>query len=300
MRYEAAEINKSLLALKECICALTEKGAHLPFRDSKLTMILRDALIGQSSRAIMISCLSPGFTTTEATLNTLRYAERLKTFGTKELPTPSEMKAITASNVRLAKLAGSSLTSQKDMVPQTRLAVASTATTKEPETPTPSKPETLAPSKPTATTTPTKTSPKPAARATPARATPAKPAPASPAAKSTPAKTTPAKPAPAAKTTPAAAKTPTKAAAAPVAKSTPTPAAAAAPTASGDLSTLAAWMVGIGLPEAESQEYANTLETEGFDDLESLVDLEESDLEGMGFKLGHRRKILRVFKEQSK
>ncbi len=46
-RLEGAEINKSLLALKECIRALDSKSGHVPFRASKLTMVLRDSFLNQ-------------------------------------------------------------------------------------------------------------------------------------------------------------------------------------------------------------------------------------------------------------
>ncbi|KAK9522668.1 hypothetical protein VZT92_019117 [Zoarces viviparus] len=77
-RLEGAEINKSLLALKECIRALGRNKPHTQFRDSKLTLILRDSFIGQNSRTCMIATISPGMTSCENTLNTLRYANRVK------------------------------------------------------------------------------------------------------------------------------------------------------------------------------------------------------------------------------
>ena len=83
---EGAEINKSLLALKECIRALDARKQsgnselHVPFRNSKLTLVLRDSFIAKSQtcKIIMISCVSPGYTSANHTINTLRYADRLK------------------------------------------------------------------------------------------------------------------------------------------------------------------------------------------------------------------------------
>lgn len=75
---EGAEINKSLLALKECIRALGQNKSHTPFRSSKLTRVLRDSFIGQNSSTCMTATISPGMASCENTLNTLRYANRVK------------------------------------------------------------------------------------------------------------------------------------------------------------------------------------------------------------------------------
>lgn len=76
-RYEGAQINKSLLALKECIRALDQNHRHIPFRGSKLTAVLRDCFTG-NSRTVMIGNVSPASGSCEHTLNTLRYADRVK------------------------------------------------------------------------------------------------------------------------------------------------------------------------------------------------------------------------------
>uniref|UniRef100_A0A8C0DWL7 Kinesin-like protein n=1 Tax=Balaenoptera musculus TaxID=9771 RepID=A0A8C0DWL7_BALMU len=75
---EGAEINKSLLALKECLRALGQNKSHTPFRASKLTQVLRDSFIGQNSSTCMIATIYPGMASCENTLNTLRYANRVK------------------------------------------------------------------------------------------------------------------------------------------------------------------------------------------------------------------------------
>ena len=81
---EGAEINKSLLALKECIRALDTKKnkgeTHVPFRNSKLTLVLRDSFLGKANlcKIIMISCISPSNHSSNHTINTLRYSDRLK------------------------------------------------------------------------------------------------------------------------------------------------------------------------------------------------------------------------------
>ena len=72
-RLEGAEINRSLLALKECIRALDQQASHTPFRGSKLTQVLRDSFIGRKARTVMIATVSPPSKSVENSLNTLRY-----------------------------------------------------------------------------------------------------------------------------------------------------------------------------------------------------------------------------------
>ncbi|KAH8290969.1 hypothetical protein KR054_007498 [Drosophila jambulina] len=84
-RIEGAEINKSLLALKECIRALSRQSGHLPFRGSKLTQVLRDSFVGgKKNKTCMIAMISPAMNCVEHTLNTLRYADRVKELVAKD------------------------------------------------------------------------------------------------------------------------------------------------------------------------------------------------------------------------
>ena len=76
-RQEGAEINTSLLALKECIRSLDQDSKHTPFRQSKLTQVLKESFIGDS-KTCMIANVSPTGTAADNTLNTLRYADRVK------------------------------------------------------------------------------------------------------------------------------------------------------------------------------------------------------------------------------
>jgi kinesin family protein 18/19 len=82
--FEGANINKSLLALGSCINALCDprKRNHIPYRNSKLTRLLKFAL-GGNCKTVMIVCVSPSSQHFDETQNTLRYANRAKNIQTK-------------------------------------------------------------------------------------------------------------------------------------------------------------------------------------------------------------------------
>ena len=79
---EAGEINKSLLTLGRVISALVEKQPHVPYRDSKLTRMLRDSLGGRTKTCI-IATVAPSVNCLEETLSTLDYAHRAKNIKNK-------------------------------------------------------------------------------------------------------------------------------------------------------------------------------------------------------------------------
>lgn len=107
---ESAAINLSLTMLGKVIHALASKAANpknralVPYRDSKLTMLLQDAL-GGNSKTFMIAAISPADINYDATLSTLRYAERAKTIQNRAVvnvdPTVSLISQLKAENKRM-------------------------------------------------------------------------------------------------------------------------------------------------------------------------------------------------------
>ncbi|KAI9361249.1 P-loop containing nucleoside triphosphate hydrolase protein [Zopfochytrium polystomum] len=88
---EGASINKSLLALGNCINALgdpVKKAKYVNYRDSKLTRLLKDSL-GGNCRTVMIANISPAASNFEETCNTLKYATRARWIKTKLTQQPA-------------------------------------------------------------------------------------------------------------------------------------------------------------------------------------------------------------------
>ncbi|KAK2143188.1 hypothetical protein LSH36_870g00010 [Paralvinella palmiformis] len=108
---EGAAINQSLSSLGNVIAALADrsqgKKVRVPYRDSVLTMLLKNAL-GGNSRTIMIAAISPADINYDETLSTLRYADRAKQIKTKavvnEDPTEKLIRELQEENEKLKKM----------------------------------------------------------------------------------------------------------------------------------------------------------------------------------------------------
>uniref|UniRef100_A0A8D2N0F2 Kinesin family member 27 n=1 Tax=Zonotrichia albicollis TaxID=44394 RepID=A0A8D2N0F2_ZONAL len=82
---ESVQINSGLLALGNVISALGDpkrKSVHIPYRDAKITRILKDSL-GGNAKTVMIACISPSSLDFDESLNSLKYANRVKNIRNK-------------------------------------------------------------------------------------------------------------------------------------------------------------------------------------------------------------------------
>ncbi|WOL02235.1 kinesin-like protein KIN-8A [Canna indica] len=100
---EGANINRSLLALSSCINALVEGKKHIPYRNSKLTQLLKDSL-GGPCNTVMIANISPSNLSFGETQNTLHWADRAKEIKTKGCASNEESIRVPDSEVDQAKL----------------------------------------------------------------------------------------------------------------------------------------------------------------------------------------------------
>ncbi|CDR38708.1 CYFA0S02e04786g1_1 [Cyberlindnera fabianii] len=112
---EGANINKSLLALGNCINALCDarRRNHVPYRDSKLTRLLKFSL-GGNCKTVMIVCISPSSLHYDETLNTLKYANRAKEIKTKVVRNQHSLNRHVGSYLKM-------ITEQKQEIEELRL-----------------------------------------------------------------------------------------------------------------------------------------------------------------------------------
>merc|ERR1711874_112346 len=83
---DGANINRSLLALKECFRAIDAQNSHVPFRDSTLTKVIREYLVPANSCTLMMVHVSPADKTIDSALNSLQYAHMVRSLRKRCLP----------------------------------------------------------------------------------------------------------------------------------------------------------------------------------------------------------------------
>ena len=100
-------INKSLLCLGHVINALVDKEAgktrHVPFRDSKLTFLLRDTW-GGNSKTCLVATVSPSGLALSETISTLKFAQRAKLIKNNAILNEDTCGTVAALQAEVAKL----------------------------------------------------------------------------------------------------------------------------------------------------------------------------------------------------
>ncbi|KAL4857579.1 Kinesin-like protein KIN-12E [Chlorella vulgaris] len=102
---EAKGINKSLTTLGRVVSALTERQQHVPYRDSRLTFLLKESLGGNAKTSI-VACVSPSEDSAQETHSTLVFAagaKRIKNRAVVNENTVGDMKALQLENARLQR-----------------------------------------------------------------------------------------------------------------------------------------------------------------------------------------------------
>lgn len=101
---EATCINQSLTCLGSCIKSLIQGHNHIPYRDSKLTFILRDALNGENSKTTLICTVSKEMFHLEESVQTLEFAQRARNVKTKAVRNIKSPSNAINMHVEIAKL----------------------------------------------------------------------------------------------------------------------------------------------------------------------------------------------------
>ncbi|XP_058201957.1 kinesin-like protein KIN-10A [Rhododendron vialii] len=77
-KMQTGKINQGNIALKRVVESIANGDSHVPFRDSKLTMLLQDSFEDDKSKILMILCASPDPKEMHKTISTLEYGAKAK------------------------------------------------------------------------------------------------------------------------------------------------------------------------------------------------------------------------------